>query len=67
MLRQPLAWTVRNVQIHMGQATGVHLVPDGTRHDVARREFCAVVVRGHEALAVEQTQEGTFAAQRLGD
>ena len=63
---QPGARPVRDVQVHVGQIETRHLGPDRARHDVARRQFRARVVRGHEALAARQAQHGAFAAQRLG-
>ena len=45
----------------------LHLVVDGAGDDVARRQFGARIVLGHEARAVGQAQDAAFAAHRLGD
>ena len=58
---------VRDVEIDAVQAAFFHFEVDGARHDVARRQFGARVVLGHEAGAVGQQQDAAFAAHRFGD
>ena len=55
------------IEVHVVQAMALHLEVDGTGHDVARGEFGAGIVLGHEAGAVGQLQGGAFTAQGLGD
>ena len=58
---------VRNIEIDAIEAALFHLEVDGARHDIARCEFGALVVGGHEARAVGQFQQSTFAAHRFGN
>jgi hypothetical protein len=58
---------VRHVEEHAVEAVPLHLEVDGTGDDVARREFGAAVVVGHEARAVGQAQQAAFAAQGFGN
>src|SRR5438094_368666 len=58
--------TVRDVEVHALEAVHLHLVVDGARDDVARRELGARVVALHEHLAVGPTEHRPLAAQRLG-
>ena len=58
--------TVRDVEVHALEAVHLHLVVDGARDDVARRELGARVVALHERLAVGPTEHRPLAAQRLG-
>ena len=70
MLLQELRALVRDVQVHAVQAVLLHLVVDGSGHDVARRQFSARVVVGHEAVAAQvgrQLELAALAAHGLGD
>ena len=62
------------VEPDMVEAVFFHLEVDGAGDDVARRQFQALIVRGHEPCAhavrrvcVGQREVGALAAQRLGD
>ena len=58
---------VRDVEIDAVQAALLHFEVDGAGDDVARRQFGALVVPGHEARAVGQLEQAAFAAHRFGD
>ena len=58
---------MRNVKAHVVDAVYLHLLVDGTRHDVARSQREALVVLLHERLAVRQAQYATVATHRLSD
>jgi hypothetical protein len=58
---------MRDVEIDAIQPALLHLEVDGPGHHVARCEFAAWVVAGHEAAAVGQQQASALAAYRLGD
>ena len=58
---------VRNVEANMVYSVYLHLLVDGTRNDVARRERQAFVVFLHERLARGQAQYASVAAHRLGN
>ena len=58
---------VRDVEIDAIQAALFHFEVDGPGDHVARRQFGALIVRGHEAGAVGQLEQAAFAAHRLGD
>jgi hypothetical protein len=64
---QPLGRLVADVEIDAVQPAFLHLEVDRSRHHVARRQFGTRVVFGHEAGAVGQLEQATFAAHRFGD
>ena len=51
----------------MIQTVNLHLLIDGTCHDVARSQAQSLVIFLHEALAVRQTQDATISTHSLGD
>jgi hypothetical protein len=51
----------------MVQPVFLHLEVDGTRHDVARRQFTARIVVLHETRAIGQRQVPALTPQRFGD
>ncbi len=65
MLLQKLGRLVADVQVDAVAAVPLHLVVDGTRHDVAGRQLRLRVMFRHEALAVGQQQPATLAAYGL--
>jgi hypothetical protein len=68
MLVQELGRLVRDVEIDAVQPVLLHLEVDRARHDVARRQFGALVVVGHEAVRRGAGAEvAALAAHRLGD
>ena len=58
---------VRDVEEDAIQAALLHLEVDGARHHVARSQLAALVVAGHEALAVGQLEQPAFSAHGFRD
>ena len=58
---------MRDIQPDMRLAGAFHFRVDRAGDDVTRREFGAGIVARHEAAAVGQAQNRTFAAQRFAD
>ena len=58
---------VGHVQTHMVDTVYLHLLVDGTRHDVAGSETQPLVVFLHERLSVGQSQDAAVASHRLCD
>ena len=56
-----------NIQADMIQSVNLHLLIDGTGHDVARSQTQALIIFLHEALAVRQTQDAAVSTHCLGD
>jgi len=47
------------------EATLFHLEVDGTSNDIARRQFCAIIMLRHEAGAIGQAKQTAFTPHRL--
>ena len=58
---------VRDVEQDVVRVRRQHALADGAGDDVARGQLGAVVVSGHEALAVGVAEEAALAAHRLRD
>ena len=58
---------VGDIQEDAIEAALFHLEVDGPGDDVTRRQFAAIVVFGHEAGAIRQAQQSTFATHRFRD
>ena len=67
MFFQFLCRFMADVQVHAIQAAFFHFKVDGARHYIPRCQFCPFVVLGHEACAIGQFQQTTFAAHCFGD
>ena len=67
MVLRLLGILMRHVQTHMVEGVNLHLVVDGTSHDVAWGQREAFVILLHELLAVGQSQDAAIAAHGLGD
>ena len=63
----PLRIEVRQVEIDVRMPRLFHLADDGQADHVARGQFAARIVVGHEAVAVAIDQPGAFAARGLAD
>ena len=55
------------IQTDMIQSVNLHLLIDGTSHDVTRSQTQSLIIFLHEAFAVRQTQDATVSTHRLGD
>ena len=58
---------LRGVEQHVGRAVAFHHGVDGAGHDVARGEVAQRMEVLHERPPGQVAQDGTFAADRLGD
>lgn len=58
---------VRNIKKYTVNAAFFHFEVDSAGNDVTRRQFGALIMFEHEARAVGQTEQATFAAHRLGN
>ena len=70
MLLQELGAFMGNVEVHAIQTVFLHLEVDGARHHVARGEFGARIVVGHETVTTQpgrQFELAAFAAHGFGD
>ncbi|SMG62618.1 conserved hypothetical protein [methanotrophic bacterial endosymbiont of Bathymodiolus sp.] len=67
MFFQFLCRLMADVQVHAIQAAFFHFKVDSARHYIPRCQFCPFVVLGHEACAIGQFQQTTFAAHCFGD
>ena len=56
-----------DIQTDVIQTVNLHLLIDGTSHDVARSQRQALVVFLHKRLAIRQFQYGTIATHSLRD
>ena len=66
-LRDELGVEMTQVKIHVCVPRLLHLADDRLRNNVARRQFAALVVVVHEAVAVSVDQVSSFAAEGFGD
>ncbi len=67
MFADELGRLVADIQIEAVAAEALHFMVDGPGHNVARRQFGALVEPGHEAFATGQAQIGAFTTQRFGN
>src|SRR6185369_13175317 len=66
-LANKLRIAVTEVEEYAGLAGFFHLGDDRLANDVARGELAALIVVGHEAMAVGVDEPCTFAAHGFGD
>ena len=66
-LPHPLGLQVGHVEVDVRMPGALHLADNRRADHVARGQFRAGVVVGHEAVAVAVHQMGPFAAHRFGD
>ena len=62
MAEDELGRLVRDIEINAIGAKSLHLVVDGSRHDISGRQLGARVKPMHESFAVRQQQTRPFAA-----